>query len=241
MEEGTDLIDDETPGEWGGVEEGALAFPLPGTPPPAPRRPPVSVAETLDKLAATPCLQGVKLAALHGRLPAEVKDRTMAAFAAGQIDVLVATTVIEVGIDIPAATALVVLDADRFGLSQLHQLRGRVGRGEAAGVCLLVSEAAAGSVAASRLEAMVATTDGFQLAEVDLENRHEGDILGAAQSGNRSALRLLRVVKDAGLIGEARVAAEALVAEDPTLAGYPALAAAVERVVGEREDFLERG
>ena len=207
-----------------------------------PARPPLaSVAETLTDLAARPVLAGVRLAPMHSRLAVAEKDRVMAQFRQGQVDVLVATTVIEVGIDVPDATLLVVLDADRFGLSQLHQLRGRVGRGAKPSVCLLVSSAEPDSVAHQRLEAMVRHADGFALAEVDLRTRHQGDILGAAQSGYRGALRLVDVTKDGKLIQESRQAAIQMVASDPELSAQPALAQAVDRLVADREDFLQRG
>ena len=153
---------------------------------------------------------------------------------------LVSTTVIEVGVDVPEASVMVVLDADHFGISQLHQLRGRVGRGGLPGLCLLVTHADEGTLARERLDAVAATTDGFALAEADLELRREGDVLGTAQSGGRNSLRLLRVVKDAELIAKARDVAQQLIDEDPTLADAPALAAAIEDWLGEREDYLER-
>ena len=162
----------------------------------------------------------------------------MAQFAAGQIQVLVATTVVEVGVDIAEATGMVVLDADRFGISQLHQLRGRVGRGSAPGLCLLVSGAVdggPGSPSATRLRTLEETTDGFVLAAVDLELRREGDVLGAAQSGRLSSLRLLRVTRDADLIAQARTEASAIVDADPALVRVPALRAAIEeQLAGER-------
>jgi ATP-dependent DNA helicase RecG len=177
---------------------------------------------------------------LHGRLPAEEKDRVMADFAAGQLDVLVATTVIEVGVDVPNASVMAVMDADRFGVSQLHQLRGRVGRGRHPGLCLLVS-AAPSPAARERLDAIAATTDGFELAQVDLATRREGDVLGAAQSGRRSSLRVLSVVRDGELITAARADADRLVDADPTLAGHPGLADAVARLVAEQQaDYLEK-
>ncbi len=179
---------------------------------------------------------------LHGRLPADEKDAVMREFAAGELDVLVATTVIEVGVDVPNATVMVILDADRFGVSQLHQLRGRVGRGSAAGLCLLVTEAWEGGPARERLDAVASTTDGFELAELDLEQRREGDVLGAAQSGRRSHLRLLSLLRDEELIADARAEATALVADDPELAEHPALAASVAALVDEdRAEFLEKG
>jgi ATP-dependent DNA helicase RecG len=198
------------------------------------------VAQVLEQLRAEPALRGVRLAALHGRHSAAEKDRVMGEFHRGDIDLLVATTVIEVGIDIPEATALVVLDADRFGLSQLHQLRGRVGRGADPAVCLLVSEAEPDSTAAVRLNAMERTTNGFELAEVDLETRREGQILGETQSG-ASSLRLVRLSRDGALIADARAAAEQVVDEDLDLTRWPALRAAMERLLAGREAYLERG
>jgi ATP-dependent DNA helicase RecG len=146
-----------------------------------------------------------------------------------------------VGVDVPAATAMVVLDADHFGLSQLHQLRGRVGRGSAPGVCLLVASALEGTPAQARLEGLAETTDGFQVAAQDLELRREGDVLGAAQSGVASSLKLLRVTKDGTVIEQAREDARAVVAADPELAEHPALRAAIDAfLVGDREEFLDR-
>jgi ATP-dependent DNA helicase RecG len=205
------------------------------------RRPPLAVVETAPLLAAGP-LQGLRMGVLHGRLPADEKDSVMRRFAAGHLDVLVATTVIEVGVDVPNATMMVILDADRFGVSQLHQLRGRVGRGTAAGLCLLVSEALEGTPARERLAAVAATVDGFRLAELDLEQRREGDVLGATQSGRRSHLRLLSLLRDADLIAEARAEAIQLVEADPELTRHPALAASVGRLVdSERAEYLEKG
>ena len=207
----------------------------------APRRPLRAVLEVAEELRARPELRGVAIGLLHGRMPSEDKDRALAAFASGQTPVLVTTTVIEVGVDVPAATAMVILDADRFGLSQLHQLRGRVGRGSAPGVCLLVSYAEEGTPAWTRLETLARTTDGFALAAADLELRREGDVLGAAQSGAGSSLRLLRVARDADLIEQARGEATALVAADPELAGWPALTDAIEqRLRGTGEEFIDR-
>ena len=159
----------------------------------------------------------------------------MRAFAAGDIDVLVATTVIEVGVDVPNASTMAILDADRFGVSQLHQLRGRVGRGGVPGLCLLVTGAEQGTPARERIDAVASTRDGFELAEVDLALRREGDVLGDLQSGGRSSLRLLRVVKDATLIAEARVEAEGILDDDPTLAAHPELAAAIDRRLDQGE------
>ncbi|WP_189043178.1 ATP-dependent DNA helicase RecG [Micromonospora sonchi] len=205
------------------------------------RRPPLAVAEVAPLLAEGP-LHGLRIGVLHGRLPADEKDAVMRSFAGGELDVLVATTVVEVGVDVPNATMMVVLDADRFGVSQLHQLRGRVGRGSAAGLCLLVTEATEGSSARERLDAVASTTDGFKLAELDLEQRREGDVLGAAQSGHRSHLRLLSLLRDADLIRDARAEAIALVEEDPDLSRHPALAASVAALVdADRAEYLEKG
>ena len=159
----------------------------------------------------------------------------MARFRDGLIDVLVATTVIEVGVDVPNATAMIILDADRFGLSQLHQLRGRVGRGSAPGVCLLVNDMPAGTNARERLQAVESTTDGFELARLDLELRREGDVLGASQSGRRSGLRLLSLLRHEEIIAKAQVYATHIVAEDPGLRSHPALAALVGETVGDEE------
>ncbi|HEX6501273.1 MAG TPA: ATP-dependent DNA helicase RecG [Micromonosporaceae bacterium] len=205
------------------------------------RRPPLAVMQVAPLLAEGP-LAGLRVGVLHGRLPADEKDAVMRRFAAGDLDVLVATTVIEVGVNVPNATMMIVLDADRFGVSQLHQLRGRVGRGSAPGLCLLVTEASAGTPARERLDAVASTVDGFRLAELDLEQRREGDILGAAQSGRRSHLRLLSLLRDADLIREARVEATALVHDDPDLVEHPALRDWVGRLVDEeRAEYLEKG
>ncbi|WP_062079129.1 ATP-dependent DNA helicase RecG [Demequina globuliformis] len=206
-----------------------------------PEVPLASVAATVEQLAALPELAGVRIGAMHGRLSAEDKDAVMAAFAGGEVPVLVSTTVIEVGVDVPQATMMVVLDAERFGISQLHQLRGRVGRADLPSLCLLVTRAAPGTIAEERLQALADTADGFVLAEKDLELRREGDVLGAAQSGGRSSLRLLRAVRDADLIDEARVAAAHVIESDPRLEQHPALASAVSAWLDpEREAFLER-
>jgi ATP-dependent DNA helicase RecG len=205
------------------------------------RRAPLAVLEVAPLLESGP-LHGLRIGVLHGRLPADEKDAVMRAFAAGTLDVLVATTVVEVGVDVPNATMMIVLDADRFGVSQLHQLRGRVGRGSAPGLCLLVTEAAAGSPARERLDAVAATLDGFRLAELDLEQRREGDVLGATQSGRRSHLRLLSLLRDTELIRDARAEAIELVEGDPELARHPALAASVAALVdAERAEYLEKG
>jgi ATP-dependent DNA helicase RecG len=178
---------------------------------------------------------------MHGRMASEDKDRVMREFAAGALDVLVATTVIEVGVDVGNATAMVILDADRFGVSQLHQMRGRVGRGGHPGLCLLVTNAETGSAARQRLDAVAATTDGFELSRLDLEQRREGDVLGASQSGGRSSLRLLSVIRHEDVIADARTAAGQVVAEDPVLARHPDLRRAVD-VLQETEqaDYLQK-
>ena len=186
-------------------------------------------------------LRGRRVEILHGRLPTDRKEEAMRAFTAGEVDVLVSTTVIEVGVDVPQATVMVVLDADRFGVSQLHQLRGRVGRGGLPGLCLLVTRAEAGSIARARLEAVAGTLDGFELSRIDLEQRREGDVLGAAQSGRRSGLRLLSVLRHEEVILAARESAAELVARDPGLASEPALADAV-RLLAEtgQGDYIEK-
>jgi ATP-dependent DNA helicase RecG len=205
------------------------------------RRPPLAVTEVAPLLAEGP-LRGLRIGVLHGRLPADEKDAVMRGFAAGDLDVLVATTVIEVGVDVPNATVMIIMDADRFGVSQLHQLRGRVGRGSAAGICLLVTESVEGTAARERLDAVASTTDGFKLSEIDLEQRREGDVLGASQSGRHSHLRLLSLLRDAKLITEARAEAAALVGDDPDLRNHPALAASVAALVDEeRAEYLEKG
>jgi ATP-dependent DNA helicase RecG len=193
------------------------------------------VAQVVDLLSRHPAFGALRVSPLHGKMHSEEKDAIMQSFARGEIDVLVATTVVEVGVDVPNASTMAILEADRFGVSQLHQLRGRVGRGGVPGLCLLVTEAPAGTPARERVDAVAATLDGFALAEVDLELRGEGDVLGDAQSGARSSLRLLRVVADADLIAQARVAAEDVLAEDPALTRHRGLAAALERRVGAQE------
>jgi len=203
------------------------------------RRQPLAVLDVAATLDAGP-LAGLRLGILHGRLHPEEKDQVMRAFSAGEIDVLVATTVIEVGVDVPNATVMVVMDAERFGVSQLHQLRGRVGRGTAAGLCLLVSEAPPASPARERLEAVAATQDGFKLSRLDLEQRREGDVLGAAQAGRRSSLRLLQLLADEDLIGRAREEASAVVSADPQLAAHPALREAIDELLGVQAEYLDK-
>jgi ATP-dependent DNA helicase RecG len=190
-------------------------------------------------------LAGVRVGVLHGRLAGDEKDDVMHRFAdvdaADGIDVLVCTTVIEVGVDVPQATAMVIMDADRFGMSQLHQLRGRVGRGGLPGLCLLVTDSEAGSPSRDRLAAVASTTDGFELSALDLELRREGDVLGTSQSGSRRTLRLLEVAKHEDVIVDARTAAADVVAGDPSLAGQPALADAIARLAAdEHAEYLEK-
>jgi len=205
-----------------------------------PPRPPVAVLDLADELVGGP-LAGLRVGILHGRLPAEEKEKVMLAFADGLLDVLVTTTVIEVGVDVPNAVVMVIMDADRFGVSQLHQLRGRVGRGSNPGLCLLVTEAPEAAPARERLDAVASTLDGFVLSRLDLVQRREGDVLGTAQAGRKSSLRLLRLLEDEDLIAQAREEATALVAVDPALADAPGLAAAVRELIDvERSTFLEK-
>ncbi|MFJ7065151.1 ATP-dependent DNA helicase RecG [Streptomyces sp. NPDC101115] len=207
----------------------------------AEKRPPLAVLEVAEQLRAGP-LAGLRVEVLHGRMHPDDKDDVMRRFAAGEADVLVATTVIEVGVNVPNATAMVIMDADRFGVSQLHQLRGRVGRGSAAGLCLLVSEMPEASSARQRLNAVAATLDGFELSRIDLEQRREGDVLGQAQSGVRSSLRVLTVIEDEEVIAAAREEATAIVLADPGLTAHPALRTALDALLDkDREEYLEKG
>ncbi|MCL2849001.1 MAG: ATP-dependent DNA helicase RecG [Micrococcales bacterium] len=223
-------------------------------------RPPLrSVVDVAAELADEPALAGVAIGVLHGRMTGEAKERAFSDFASGRVPVLVATTVVEVGVDVPEAAVMVVLDADRFGISQLHQLRGRVGRGTSPGLCLLVSPVlddptptlglAPGDPdrgpsplpAVARLRALERTTDGFELARLDLEQRREGDVLGAAQSGTASSLRLLRVTRDEDVIIAARTEAQRILTADPTLTAHPALAIAIAHRLAQADDeFLDR-
>jgi ATP-dependent DNA helicase RecG len=204
------------------------------------RRPPMAVMDVLPMLTDGP-LAGLRLAALHGRMTPEDKDRAMTRFAAGEVDVLVATTVVEVGVDVPNATVMVVMDADRFGVSQLHQLRGRIGRGGHPGLCLLVTDLPEAAASRERIDAVAATTDGFELARLDVEQRREGDVLGAAQSGRRSQLRLLSLLRDEDLIVAARSEAADLIAADPELSGHPLLADQVaELIADEQARYLDK-
>ncbi len=204
--------------------------------------PGAAVLPTLAQLRSHPLLAARRIEALHGRMSSDDKDSTMRAFAAGEIDVLVATTVIEVGVDVANASTMVVLDADRFGVAQLHQLRGRIGRGGVPGLALFVTRSEPATLARERVDAVAATLDGFALAQVDLELRREGNVLGASQSGGRSSLKLLRVVRDGDLIAEARAAAEAVLASDADLSQHVALRAALDRRLDEAERaFLAKG
>ncbi|MFF4439224.1 ATP-dependent DNA helicase RecG [Streptomyces sp. NPDC001621] len=207
----------------------------------AEKRPPLAVLDVAGQLSGGP-LQGLRVEVLHGRMHPDDKDAVMRRFAAGETDVLVATTVIEVGVNVPNATAMVIMDADRFGVSQLHQLRGRVGRGAAPGLCLLVTEMPEASAARQRLNAVASTLDGFELSRIDLEQRREGDVLGQAQSGARSSLRVLAVIEDEEVIAEAREEAASLVAADPDLEHLPGLRTALTALLDEeREQYLEKG
>ncbi|MDV5148616.1 ATP-dependent DNA helicase RecG [Streptomyces sp. SBC-4] len=207
----------------------------------AEKRPPLAVLEVAEKLRTGP-LAGLRIAVLHGRMHPDDKDDVMRRFAAGDLDVLVATTVIEVGVNVPNATAMVIMDGDRFGVSQLHQLRGRVGRGSAPGLCLLVTEMPEASPARQRLGAVAATLDGFELSRIDLEQRREGDVLGQAQSGVRSSLKVLTVIDDEEVIAAAREEATTLVLADPDLTAHPGLRTALEALLDkDREEYLEKG
>jgi ATP-dependent DNA helicase RecG len=216
-----DLIDLDTPDEGADSDDTA-------------RRAPLAVLDIAPRLAEG-ALDGLRLGILHGKLPSDEKDTVMRAFEAAELDVLLATTVIEVGVDVPNATAMVILDADRFGLSQLHQLRGRVGRGSAPGVCLLVTEVPAGTTTRERLDAIAGTTDGFELARLDLELRREGDVLGSLQAGRRSGLRLLSLLRHEEIIAKAQVYATEIVTGDPGLGEHPGLAELVGETVGDEE------
>jgi ATP-dependent DNA helicase RecG len=205
------------------------------------RRPPLAVTQVAAMLQDGP-LTDLRVGVLHGRLPPGEKDDVMTSFAAGQLDVLVATTVIEVGVDVPNATMMVIMDAERFGMSQLHQLRGRVGRGSAPGICLLVTESPAGTVGRARLDAVAATTDGFQLAEADLELRREGNVLGTTQAGKSTALKQLSLQRDRHVIEMARADSVGLVGDDPEMKSWPGLAEMVSLVIAsESQEYLDKG
>lgn len=205
-----------------------------------PKRPLAAATTVADALRANPALKGVRIGLMHGRMSADEKNAAMDAFARREIDVLVSTTVIEVGVDVPNATVMVILDAERFGVSQLHQLRGRVGRGGLPGLCLLLTGAEAGTVSLERVQAVASTLDGFKLSELDLELRREGDVLGASQSGGRSSLRLLRVVQDAELILRIRDLVADLYSADPLLSQHAALARAIAEQDEARQEFLAK-
>ena len=235
--EETGLAGDEVAGRQPAEGSPDGLFDEPGL---GPARPPIAVLDLAAELGAGP-LAGLRLAILHGRLPPDEKDKVMLAFADGLVDVLITTTVIEVGVDVPNAAVMVIMDADRFGVSQLHQLRGRVGRGTDPGLCLLVTETPEAAPARERLDAVARTADGFELSRIDLEQRREGDVLGTAQAGRRSSLKLLQLLRDEELIGQAREEAVKLVDADPALADQPALAEAVRALVdAEQTTFLEK-
>lgn len=207
--------------------------------PEAERPEPVGVLQVADELTNGP-LKGLRVGVMHGQMPAAEKEAIMAAFRGDsssdgkpELDVLVATTIVEVGVDVPNATVMVIMDADRLGLSQLHQLRGRVGRGEHAGLCLLVTQVSSQSTAYERLDEVTSTNDGFTLAELDLKYRSEGNILGSVQSGFKSSLRALKLQKDVKVIEESREMARALLAEDSTLNSHQSLRELVDELVGE--------
>jgi ATP-dependent DNA helicase RecG len=202
----------------------------------------IASVEELGPMLHSGPFSGLRVAPLHGRLSTEVKDSTMSAFSSGEIDVLISTTVIEVGVDVPNATVMVIMDADRFGVSQLHQLRGRIGRGTSPGLCLLVTNSMPETPARIRLDAVASTLDGFELSKIDLEQRREGDVLGASQSGTRSHLRLLRVLRDEELIESARERAEKLIEKDPQLAGYSMLNDELKFLeTDSATDFIDKG
>ena len=202
----------------------------------------ISAVEELAPSLHSGALAGLRIATLHGRLSSEEKDTTMQSFSKGEVDVLVSTTVIEVGVDVANATIMVIMDADRFGVSQLHQLRGRVGRGTSPGLCLLVTSSADASPARERLDAVAKTLDGFELSRIDLEQRREGDVLGASQSGTRSHLRLLRVLRDEGLIEQARQDAQDLISTDKDLIDNPALKLELTKLQRDQAiDYLDKG
>ncbi|MFF4196371.1 ATP-dependent DNA helicase RecG [Nonomuraea sp. NPDC001831] len=204
------------------------------------RRPPLAVLEVAELLTQGP-FQDLRVGTLHGKLPPEEKDAIMRSFTRGELDVLIATTVIEVGVDVPNSSVMIIMDADRFGVSQLHQLRGRVGRGGLPGLCLLVSDFPEGTPARARLDAVAATLDGFELSRVDLEQRREGDVLGAAQSGKRSSLKLLQLLRDEDVIATARDEAAKLLSDDPELAHHEGLRAEIARLLeDEKAEYLEK-
>jgi len=207
-------------------------------------RPAVALEDLFEELTNGP-LTELRVGALHGQMSSGDKDDVMSRFTAGNtiadgIDVLISTTVIEVGVDVPNASTMVIMDADRFGISQLHQLRGRVGRGTLPGLCLLVTETGAFSQSRERLAAVASTTDGFELAALDLEQRGEGDVLGRNQSGLISSLKLVSIIADSQLLDQAREQAEQIVGADPTLLNQPSLASAIEALVSSRAEFVKK-
>jgi ATP-dependent DNA helicase RecG len=233
-DDGTDLLlTGGIPNEQEFVEGEELA-------PPKPKRPLAAALSVTEALKINPVLKDLKIEVLHGRQSSEEKSDVMARFTNKKIDVLVSTTVIEVGVDVPNATTMVILDADRFGVSQLHQLRGRVGRGGLPGLCLMLTSAEEGSLALERVKAVAETTDGFKLSEIDLELRGEGDVLGSSQSGGKSSLKLLRVLKDSALIQEVRTEVAEIFKTDPTLEKYPLLAETLVQLDMQRQDFLAK-
>lgn len=206
------------------------------------REPLTSVSSMFDELSSVDALSGTRIEVLHGKMDTSAKSDVMKRFDAGEIDILVSTTVVEVGVNVPNATLMIIMDADRFGISGLHQLRGRIGRGNLPGTCLLVTKQNSDGISRERLAALASTTDGFELSKIDLEQRREGDILGAAQSGKKSTLKLLRALTDASLIEKAREDARAIIDKDPTLAKHPDIARTLERALdADSEAFLGRG
>jgi ATP-dependent DNA helicase RecG len=202
---------------------------------------PMQSVEELYPLLIAGALKGLRVSKLHGRMSSMEKEDVMKAFSRHEIDVLISTTVIEVGVDVPNASMMIIMDSDRFGVSQLHQLRGRVGRGTVPGLCLFVTQCDDNSEAMDRLNAVAATTDGFELSRLDLEQRREGDVLGSAQSGVRSHLRLLRVIRDEDVITRAREIAEQLVLADGALEHLPHLKSEVDKLrQEERASYLEK-
>jgi ATP-dependent DNA helicase RecG len=201
---------------------------------------PASVEELYEHVVAGP-LFGLRVGKLHGQMSAADKDLAMSAFAAGEIDVLVATTVVEVGVDVPNASIMLVMDADRFGVSQLHQLRGRVGRGKVPGLCLLATYTEPLSASYERLTAVAGTLDGFELSRIDLQQRREGDVLGANQSGKRTSLRILNVLQDEELISKARDLATEMVNVDASLKNHPYLAKRIAQILQDANtNYLEK-
>jgi ATP-dependent DNA helicase RecG len=237
-------IDEEDSGEdfeqsGGSLDEEQLSFEETGEL--RPEKPKLAAAVSVAAaLKANPSLAGLNIDVLHGRMSSEQKAEVMAKFLAKETDVLVSTTVIEVGVDVPNATVMVVLDAERFGVSQLHQLRGRVGRGGLEGLCLLLTSAEQDSLAFERVTAVAGTLDGFKLSEIDLEFRREGDVLGASQSGGKSSLKLLRVVQDSVLIQHCRDVVSKLFETDPTLEKNSNFAQALARLDEQRQANLAK-